>query len=224
MKDLTNKMYNGIKAIKLSHRDKSHRAYWIFKCHCSKHFVAQGYKVTSGHTRSCGCMFSINWNKYHEKIRNKILENIIKTPSGCWEWQLSLRSTGYAQIVAFGKAQGGHRVSYRVFKGDFDEKLLICHTCDNRKCVNPDHLFCGTHKDNNFDMHVKNRQNYLVHENANRAKLTKEKVLEARRIYATGDHGCSFLAKKYKVTSRTIWCAIKGITWKNLEEVENENN
>ncbi len=214
-RDLTNQIFNGVKAVKFSHKDNGGRAFWVFRCHCSKHFISQGYKVTSGHTTSCGCLFSTRAPNYPEKIRNKIKNNIKVSENGCWEWQGSCSSTGYSQIIGYGK-KCGHRLSYKVFKGDFKETLFVCHSCDNKKCVNPDHLFLGTSKDNHFDMTIKGRNNQVRGIKTGRSKLTEENVKEARKLYESGVFGCSILAKKYKVTSRTIWCAIKGLTWAHI--------
>lgn len=216
-KDLTGEEFNGVKAVKFDHQDSGGRAYWVFRCHCSKHFISQGYKVTSGHTKSCGCIRSLHEVGYSEKIRLKIKKKVKVSENGCWEWQGSLKTTGYSQIVAFGKPQCGHRVSYKVFRGDIPKDLWVLHSCDNRKCVNPDHLFLGNGKENHFDMTIKGRSNYAKNEKSGHAKLTKNQVLEARKLYETGLYGCSVLSKKYGVTSRTIWCAIKNITWKDIE-------
>jgi len=216
-RDITGQTFNGLTAIKHSHKDNGGRSHWIFRCHCGKHFTTQGYKVTSGHTKSCGCVNSVNRPGYAEEIRQKILDNVEIDANECWNWTKSLKSTGYAQIVAYGKGGHGHRVSYKVFRGDFDETLFVCHKCDNRRCMNPDHLFLGTAKDNHLDMMTKGRNRPVTHEKHHRAKLTKDDVMEARKIYFSGEHGCSVLAKRYGVTSRTIWCAINGITWKNID-------
>lgn len=216
VKNIKGQIFNGLEAVKLSHRDKGGRAYWIFKCVCKKHFVAQGYKVTSGHTRSCGCLYSTKRIGYVESVRERLMKNINKTESGCWEWKGSMKPEGYGQIQAYGKPTQAHRISYKVFIGDFDESLFVCHSCDNRRCVNPDHLFLGSAKDNHLDMQVKGRMKVGKNEKHSRAKLTVEQVKEARKLYETSQFGCSVLSKKYGVTSRTIWCAIKGVTWKNV--------
>jgi len=214
--DLTGKNVNGLTVVKFSHRDSGGRARWIVKCICSKHFIADGYHITTGHTRSCGCLSTNSRRNYDDILRKKIMDNIEISNTNCWLWKKSLRSTGYAQIVGYGRARAGHRLSYKLFNGDFDEQLFVCHSCDNRRCVNPDHLFLGTAKDNYFDMVAKSRQNIAHGEKAGRTKLTKENVYEARKLYESGLHGCTVLAKKYGVTSRTIWCAIKGVTWKHV--------
>lgn len=80
-----------------------------------------------------------------------------KDKSGCWLWTGSVSPTGYGRIAFKGTQHQAHRISYQLFKGDFDKSLFVCHTCDVRNCVNPKHLFLGTNKDNMMDMVKKGR-------------------------------------------------------------------
>ncbi len=87
--------------------------------------------------------------EYYEtllKLKSKINEN------GCWIWQgASTGGYGYVQN------KGVHRVSYETFIGEIPEGHLVCHHCDTPLCVNPNHLFTGTHQDNMDDMKKKKR-------------------------------------------------------------------
>jgi len=85
------------------------------------------------------------------------LKKIRKMNSGCWHFTGSISTTGYGKIGYAGKVMLAHRLSFMFFRGEINN-LMVLHSCDNRKCVNPDHLFLGTAKDNTRDMIEKGRR------------------------------------------------------------------
>jgi len=95
------------------------------------------------------------------KIRAKQIEkfwsHVKKVESGCWEWQLSVSDRGYGRVTFHPKTYRTHIVAYFLSKGDIPKGKFVCHTCDNPRCVNPDHLWLGDPKDNTHDMIVKGR-------------------------------------------------------------------
>lgn len=86
---------------------------------------------------------------------------IIDENTHCWEWQRGKNKRGYGQFWIIKTMIGAHRFSYFHHKGEIEKGLIICHTCDNPGCVNPQHLFLGTHQDNADDKVKKGRSRYV---------------------------------------------------------------
>ena len=75
----------------------------------------------------------------------------------CWRWIAAIRKAGYGALKINGLVRGAHRISWELHYGEIPPGLYVMHTCDIRSCVNPKHLFVGTHKDNMADMMAKGR-------------------------------------------------------------------
>ena len=122
-----------------------------------------------------------------------------KKSSDCWEWVGHIGIHGYGQIKDHYKTRHAHRVSYELYRGEIPKGLSVCHTCDNRKCVNPDHLFVGTTKDNIRDAMRKGR--HPAGEKHNKAKLTWALVDEIR----ASNQDARIVAKRLGVAFSTIY-------------------
>jgi hypothetical protein len=134
----------------------------------------------------------------------------------CWSWTGSVRDTGYGQFNNEGKVTKAHRLAYEWIVGPIPAGMFVCHHCDNRLCVRPDHLFLGTPKDNMQDCKRKGRCDWGVMEgemNAN-AKLTWASVREIRAVYTAGGVGQNELARRYGVAQATINSILLNKTWR----------
>jgi hypothetical protein len=88
----------------------------------------------------------------------------VRKGDGCWIFSGGNRGKGYKHLCSGGKARvAAHRFSWELAHGQkIPDGMLVCHTCDVRACVRPDHLFLGTHKDNHRDMMQKGRDTYAI--------------------------------------------------------------
>lgn len=134
-------------------------------------------------------------------------------PNGCWIWTGRGSHQGYGRVHVDGRDMKAHRVSYLLGCGEIPSGLVICHKCDVRLCVNPDHLFLGTHGDNVADTVAKNRQ--PCGESHGLSKLTSKQVEEIRRIYLAGGISQLKLAEDYSVSRSRISFIVTGKHWKD---------
>ena len=131
--------------------------------------------------------------------------------SGCWLWLLSLKVDGYGHATFNSKYIGAHRLAWIAFKGEIPDGLHVLHRCDTRCCVNPEHLFLGTNRDNIDDMLRKGRSRRG--ERHLDAKLTEEQVRAIRKDPRTHRE----LSAEYGVGYGVIGQIKRREIWKHVE-------
>jgi len=135
--------------------------------------------------------------------------------SGCWLWRGQQRADGYGLVRFERKVYLAHRLAWKFFRGDIASGLVVCHKCDVRACVNPEHLFLGTMMDNVKDMMEKGRS--ALGEKTRSAKLTTEQVRRIKTMLAEGFLRVSDIAREYGVTHATIACIARGTSWRHVK-------
>jgi len=149
--------------------------------------------------------------RFWEKVK-------ITGPDDCWEWQAGLFDVGYGVFHADKETRRAHCVSWEFAYGPIPSDKWVLHRCDNRKCVNPHHLFLGTALDNAQDRKSKGRNGIQYGEYANNARLTNAQVLEIREQYTTQDITQCELAMRWGVSQAEISKIVMGKSWKHLEQ------
>lgn len=152
--------------------------------------------------------------KRDESFQTRFERHIQKTET-CWIWKGAISGTrGYGQIGFEGRRLYAHRASFEIYKGEIPEGLLICHECDNPSCVNPEHLFLGTYKDNMQDCSKKGRMRQ--EEKIGWSVLKTEDVILIRELHKTGKYSFPQLAKRFGVHTITIFDVVKKRNWKHI--------
>lgn len=137
--------------------------------------------------------------------------------TGCWIWLYASNDSGggYGSVNIGGKMRGAHRAAYECANGvKLDSAVYVCHRCDVSMCVNPAHLFLGTHLENMADCVRKGRNRFpvMVGEDCHKAKLTEADVTSIR----TSSRPALQMAKEFGVSRDTIYAIRSGKTWKHV--------
>ena len=167
----------------------------------------------------CGHPRCIN-PKHHSPrtIEERLMSHVsVDESTGCWNWTGNILPGGYGYMNIGGKQEGAHRVSYAYFNGEIPEDFMVLHkeNCHNRRCINPEHLYLGTHYDNMQDMR---RADVVKGEKNGMAVLTKEKVIEIKRIIRNREMVYRKIAERFGVSRQAIKDIALGRTWAWVEE------
>jgi len=152
--------------------------------------------------------------------------------NGCWNWTRATNK-GYGVVNAMNRTFSAHRVSYELSIGPIPEGASVCHKCDNPACINPDHLWLGSHAENMADMKAKGRgakppvhygQDHWRHRQPEKvkrgaenpiAKLTDEQVIEIRRAYIAGEKR-EDIGPRFGLSPVSVSDITSGKSWKHL--------
>lgn len=132
---------------------------------------------------------------------------------GCWIWQKALTGGGYGISWYKGKSISAHRLSYLLFKGEIPKGMCILHSCDNKRCINPEHLSVGTNKENTQDALRKGRM--ALGERQGSSILTTEQVVEIKKKLNLKVKIVE-LANLFGVDETTIGKIKAGVNWKHI--------
>jgi hypothetical protein len=145
----------------------------------------------------------------------------VSQSSGCWMWTAGRFERGYGAFQwQKGKVVKAHRAAWTLFKGEIPEGLFVCHKCDEPLCVNPEHLFLGTARDNSQDMIAKGRGKYPGPTSPpkgtqhHKAKLTEAEVLQIRAI----GYSARMIdtANAFGISEANVSSIVRKETWKHL--------
>jgi hypothetical protein len=170
-------------------------------------------KPSGPRTCSCGGIFMPqNINAWHCSDRCRFEAKFAKRgPDECWIWSGATNDDGYGLFVVKGRSFKAHRFAM-MMASEVEIPACVLHRCDVPACVNPRHLFLGTHSDNMRDREAKGRANHPRGEHSGQSKLTEENVRAIREASARGVKRYE-LAAKYGVSAPAISYVVLGKNW-----------
>lgn len=180
---------------------------------CEKEFYVVPSQLKKAEVRFCSKNCESNYRKLPEVMEKRFWPNVEKT-ANCWVYKNAIgRKSGYGRISYGDSEIPAHRFSYELHFGKIPDDLLVCHKCDNRACVNPKHLFLGSHAENSKDMREKERQC-----RGSRVSISKLTEIQVKQIKIMLKQGflCEFIANKFNVSVTTIYPIKLGKTWKHI--------
>lgn len=145
-----------------------------------------------------------DWFAWFERFIDKF-----RVGDGCWVWEGAKNNDGYGVMDFGGRRRAVHRLAWETFIGAIPAGMCVLHRCDNRPCLNPDHLFLGTRADNNADRDAKKRHVALAGPLNGWAKLSEAQVASIREHRESGVAA----ARRYGVTPTQITKIRKGKAW-----------
>jgi hypothetical protein len=147
-------------------------------------------------------------------IQDRVNDKIQISDTGCWLWTDSLVTGGYGGITINKKRYRATHIVYKLYKNiDIPEGKMLCHTCDNPACVNPDHLFIGNQIDNLRDMRLKNR--HAFGSGNGTAKLS-EKIVPIIREANKAGFSVASIARYFRMNSSVISKVVNTKTWRHV--------
>lgn len=142
----------------------------------------------------------------------------VRGPNSCWNWTGARHRHGYGFVGGGGPNTRllSHRASWMVANGPIPDGMSVCHKCDNRACVNPSHLFLGTHAENMADMYRKGRG--AKGDSSGLSKLTSRDVLGLLSLKGSATQ--TEVADMYGVSQTAVWLVWSGRRWNHLTKLE----
>lgn len=192
---------------------------WVCKCDCGRYTHGKASDIIRVFKRSCGCLRKGREQKPAIEYFNSKIKKDCK--NGCWEWTGAISKYGYGVFSehssGYKRTWQAHRFSYHINVKDISEweKELVCHSCDNRACVNPDHLFLCSHQDNMDDM-VSKERGHKGEKNSNSKLLIKD-VVKIKKLLKTYILNDAEIARIFNISPCVIGRIKIGELWSHIE-------